>query len=58
MVRMYKEAKPAQPASMYRSICKFWLELTANPELKVSTHLLIQFLVISFVCDLILTLTL
>lgn len=33
-VRMYQEAKPAQSASMYRSICKFWLELAANPDLK------------------------
>ncbi|PNF27288.1 hypothetical protein B7P43_G04695 [Cryptotermes secundus] len=34
MVRMYQEAKPAQSASMYRNVCKFWLELAANPELK------------------------
>jgi hypothetical protein len=56
MVGMYQEAKPSQPASMYRSICKFWLELAANPMLKVSTHLRIHFILISFVCELILTL--
>jgi hypothetical protein len=53
MVRMYQEAKPAQSASMYGNICKFWLKLAANPELKVSTQLLIHFLLGSFVCELI-----
>jgi hypothetical protein len=50
MVGMYQEAKPAQSASMYRNICKFWLDLAANPELKVSTRSLIHFLLSSFVC--------
>jgi hypothetical protein len=34
---MYQEARPASSASTYKSISKFWLELAANPELKVST---------------------
>jgi hypothetical protein len=34
---MYQEAKPASSASTCKNINKFWLELAANPELKVST---------------------
>jgi hypothetical protein len=37
MVRMYQEAKSASSASTYKNVNKFWLELTSNPELKVST---------------------
>lgn len=33
-LKMYQEAKPTMSSSRYDSICKFWLELSADPALK------------------------
>jgi hypothetical protein len=45
-LRMYQEAKPTMSARRYKSICKFWLELSAGPALKVSIQLLINIYII------------